>query len=58
VQVLRYAARTIDILEGLGQPTPEQPFISTLEQATSNDPEIGSAADIYLRLVSAPMASR
>jgi alpha-amylase/alpha-mannosidase (GH57 family) len=58
VQVLRYAARTIDILEGLGQPTPEQPFISTLEQAVSNDPEIGTAADIYLRLVSAPMASR
>ena len=58
VQVLRYAARTMDIMEELDQPIPEHPFLSTLEQAVSNDREIGTAADIYLSLVSAPMASR
>ena len=58
VQVLRYAARTMDIIESLGQPTPEQSFLTTLEGAVSNDPSLGTAADIYLALVSAPMASR
>lgn len=58
VQVLRYAARTMDVIEELGQTTPEQPFLSTLEDAVSNDPQIGTAADIYLGLVSAPMTSR
>ena len=58
VQVLRYAARTMDIMEELDQSTPEQPFLTTLEEAISNDREVGTAADIYLALVSAPMASR
>ncbi len=58
VQVLRYAARTMDLLEELGQPTPEQAMLSTLEQAISNDPSKGSGADIYLELTSTPMASR
>ena len=58
VQVLRYAARTMDIIEELGQATPEQPLLTALEQAISNDREKGTAADIYLTLHSAPMASR
>ncbi len=58
VQVLRYAGRTIDIIEELGQPMPDQAFLATLEQAVSNELEKGTAADIYLSVVSAPMASR
>ena len=50
VQILRYAARTIELLEGLGQPSSESAFVAALEQADSNDPEKGTAADIFLRL--------
>ena len=58
IQVLRYAARTLDLIEELGQPTPEASFLATLEQARSNDRSQGTGADIYLALVSAPMAAR
>ena len=50
VQILRYAARTIELLEGLGQPSSESSFVAALEQALSNVPEKGTAADIFLRL--------
>ncbi len=53
VQILRYAARTIDLLESLGQPTPERDFIAALEQAKSNDPEKGTGADVYLGIAPA-----
>lgn len=48
VQILRYAARTIELLEALDQPTPEAAFIAALERAESNDPDKGTGADIYL----------
>ena len=48
VQILRYAARTIDLLGALGQPSSEAAFVTALEGAKSNDPAIGTAADIYL----------
>jgi alpha-amylase/alpha-mannosidase (GH57 family) len=47
IQILRYAARTLDLMEGLGQPTPEKALLEKLEQAKSNDPEVGTGADIY-----------
>jgi alpha-amylase/alpha-mannosidase (GH57 family) len=50
VQVLIYAAATIDLLRELGQPFPEREFIGILEQAKSNDPEIGTGADVFLRI--------
>jgi len=58
IQVLRYAARTMDVLQELNQTIPEQAFLAALEQAKSNDPSKGTGADIYLALHSAPMASR
>ena len=47
VQILRYASRTIDLMETLGQPTPEAQFIALLSEAQSNDPKKGTAADLY-----------
>ncbi|MEA2433010.1 MAG: hypothetical protein QOG54_467 [Actinomycetota bacterium] len=51
VQVLRYAAACVDSIRKLGQSVPEQEFIATLEQAKSNDPDIGTGADVYLGIV-------
>ena len=53
VQILRYAARTIELLETLGQPTSEAAFTAALEQAKSNVTEKGTGADIYLRITPA-----
>ena len=50
IQILRYAARTRELMESLGQPTPEKAFLEVLEQAKSNDPEVGTGADVYRRL--------
>ena len=52
-QVLRYAAATIETLGAdLGQNTPEQAVIELLETARSNDPEVGTGAEVYLRAAS------
>ena len=52
-QVLRYAAATLEILGAdLGQPTPETAVIDLLQSARSNDPDIGSGADVYMRAAS------
>jgi alpha-amylase/alpha-mannosidase (GH57 family) len=48
VQVLRYAAAAVDSMRKLGQAVPEQESLGLLEQAKSNDPEIGTGADVYL----------
>ena len=47
VQILRYASRSIDLMDSLGQPTPEAQFVALLAQAKSNDPKKGTAADLY-----------
>ena len=47
IQVLRYAARTLELLESLGQGAPMESFLSTLEQAKSNDPTIGTGLDVF-----------
>lgn len=44
VQILRYAARALEILEDLGLPLPEQAYMPLLEEAESNDPDQGTAA--------------
>ncbi|MGI8774045.1 MAG: DUF3536 domain-containing protein [Actinomycetota bacterium] len=46
VQILRYAARALDILEQLGLPLPEDAYMPILEEAASNDPSEGTAATI------------
>lgn len=50
VQTLRYAARTIELLEELGAPSPEPALLSILSEAESNDREKGTGADIYRAL--------
>jgi hypothetical protein len=52
VQVLRYAARTLDLLETLGQTAPRDTLLALLEQARSNDPAIGSGADVFASVYS------
>jgi alpha-amylase/alpha-mannosidase (GH57 family) len=50
VQVLTYAAAVIDRMKRLQQPVPESEFVGLLDQAKSNDPEVGTGADVYLRI--------
>ena len=50
-QVLLYAARTMDLLEELGEAAPVDRFLSILAEAERNDPEAGTGAEIYKRAV-------
>lgn len=54
IQVLAYAARTIDLLETLGQPGPRDAFGALLQQAHSNDKEVGTGADVFSGAYSLP----
>lgn len=47
VQVLRYAARVMDLLEELGEPSPLDSFITVLSQARSNVQSEGTGADVW-----------
>jgi len=51
VQILKYAARAIDLMNQLGLPAARQEFLQILAEAKSNRPEFGNGADIYRRLV-------
>ena len=51
VQVLKFAARAIDLMEKLGLPFPRSRFLEILSEARSNRPGIGNGADIYRQLV-------
>jgi alpha-amylase/alpha-mannosidase (GH57 family) len=52
VQVLLYAARTMDLMEELDVAPPEDRFLSILAEAHSNDPDAGTGAEVYKRAVS------
>lgn len=47
VQVLRYAARVMDLLEELGEPSPLDAFLVVLGQARSNIPSEGTGFDVW-----------
>lgn len=47
IQVLRYAARLIDLAQQLGAPLPRKNFLELLAEARSNRVELGSGADVY-----------
>ncbi|MGH9139239.1 MAG: DUF3536 domain-containing protein [Acidimicrobiales bacterium] len=47
VQVLRYAARFVDLLDELGEPAPLEEFFHVLGHARSNRPEEGSGVDVW-----------
>lgn len=51
VQILRYAARTLELLDLVGAPVPIDAFIATLATARSNVPGEGTGADIFLRVL-------
>jgi alpha-amylase/alpha-mannosidase (GH57 family) len=51
VQILKYAARAIDLMAQLGLPSQREQFLQTLSEAKSNRPGLGNGADIYRRLV-------
>lgn len=51
VQVLRYAARAIDLIEELEQASPREEALTVLDEAKSNDPEAGTAAGLLANLL-------
>lgn len=51
VQILRYAAKTLETLRALGVPLPEDAYLPLLEEAASNDPSEGTAATILQEIL-------
>src|SRR5581483_7980683 len=51
VQVLRYAARVLDLLGELGETGHTEPFLDVLAKAESNDPSEGTGRDVWERHV-------
>jgi len=49
IQVLRYAARVIDLMDKLDLHPPLKQFLELLSEAKSNRPEKGNGAEIFLR---------
>ena len=56
VQVLRYAARVVDLQTQLGFEVPRKEFLDLLARARSNDPAKGTGADIFLRIAGGSIA--
>ncbi len=50
IQVLRYAARVIDLQTRLGFEAPRKQFLELLGEAKSNQPDKGNGADIFARI--------
>ena len=50
VQIMRYAARVIELQTQLGLQPPRKKFLEMMAEAKSNVPQRGNGADIYLRL--------
>jgi alpha-amylase/alpha-mannosidase (GH57 family) len=51
VQTMKYAARTLDLMETLGGGTPLESMLEVLAQARSNIPEMGNGADVFRRFI-------
>jgi alpha-amylase/alpha-mannosidase (GH57 family) len=49
IQVMKYAARVIELLDELGAPSPRGAFLEMLAEAGSNLKDKGTGADIYRR---------
>ena len=49
VQIMKYAARVIELTADLGLPVPRARFLEMMAEARSNVRELGNGADIYLR---------
>jgi hypothetical protein len=55
IQILKYAARAIDLMEQLQLPSARDHFLEILAEAKSNRPDMGTGADIYRKFV-APLS--
>jgi hypothetical protein len=51
LQILRYAARALDLMAELGLPPARARFLEILAQARSNRTELGNGADIFRQSV-------
>jgi Domain of unknown function (DUF3536)/Glycosyl hydrolase family 57 len=51
VQILRYAARALDLLDEVGEESPVDAFLDVLGHARSNRPEEGTGRDVWERYV-------
>ena len=51
IQVMRYAARVIDLMTQLGLEPPLNRFLEIMSEAESNRPDKGNGADLFLKLV-------
>lgn len=51
LQVMKYAARAMQLLEALSAPSPRARFLERLAETRSNVPEEGTGADIYRRSI-------
>jgi alpha-amylase/alpha-mannosidase (GH57 family) len=49
LQIMKYAARVIELMDELGLPSMRAEFLDLMSEAESNIREIGNGADIYLR---------
>jgi hypothetical protein len=48
IQVMRYAARVIDLMDELGLDPPLKRFLEMMSEAHSNRPEKGNGAEIFI----------
>ncbi len=51
LQVMKYAARALQVGQRFSQDNLEEPFLDILAEARSNIPEMGSGRDLYLKKV-------
>ncbi len=49
IQVMKYAARVIELIDELGLPSPRREFLELLAEARSNFKDEGTGADVYRR---------
>jgi hypothetical protein len=49
LQIMKYAARVIELMDELGLPSARARFLELMAEAKSNIREFGSGADLYLR---------
>jgi alpha-amylase/alpha-mannosidase (GH57 family) len=49
LQIMKYAARVMELADELGLPSPRAEFLEIMAEARSNISQFGSGADVYLR---------
>jgi len=51
IQILSYAGRALDLMDELGLAPPREAFLKALAESKSNDPAVGTGADIFAKFV-------